>query len=246
MAVKYRIKNAGDCAVTVEFDNEISEKVNQHVVQLKESINKSKLEGIDSVIPTYRALLIQYNPQNITYRLLLDKIDGFINGIATSVDSHSKVFVIPVCYGSEFGPDIDTVAKQNKLMHEEVVKIHSGLDYRIYMLGFTPGFPYLGGMDKRIETPRLEKPRTKIRAGSVGIAGGQTGIYPIDSPGGWQIIGRTPLMLFDKEKESPILLEAGSYIRFKPIDMETYLKIEKTIKLGTYEPEIEFMNKGGV
>ncbi len=245
MTINYKIKHVGDRAITVEFDNEISEKVNRQVDQLKKSVTENKLQGILALIPTYRALLIQYDPQVITFKSLNDRISALMDKINYTSVSSSKVYVIPVCYGDEFGPDIETVSKVNQLSQDEVIDIHSNADYRIYMLGFTPGFPYLGGMDKRIETPRLEKPRTKIYAGSVGIAGGQTGIYPIDSPGGWQIIGRTPLALFDKNKEQPFLLEAGAYIRFKPIDRGTYDAIEKKVASGNYTPVIEMIKKGG-
>jgi KipI family sensor histidine kinase inhibitor len=142
------------------------------------------------------------------------------------------VIEIPTLYGGDSGPDLDYVASHNGLTPEEVVQIHASGTYRIYMLGFTPGFPYLGGMDERIATPRLETPRTKISGGSVGIAGAQTGIYPIDSPGGWQIIGRTPLALYDPQREEPILLQAGESIRFVPIDQETYDRLWQETREG--------------
>lgn len=126
-----------------------------------------------------------------------------------------------------FGIDIKNVASYNNLTVDEVIKIHTSREYLIYMLGFTPGFPYLGGMDERIATPRLEVPRTKIYGGSVGIAGSQTGVYPIDSPGGWQIIGRTPLKLYDENREEQILLRAGDFIKFVPITLDEFIEIEK-------------------
>ncbi|MBQ2183710.1 MAG: 5-oxoprolinase subunit PxpB, partial [Lachnospiraceae bacterium] len=117
----------------------------------------------------------------------------------------------------EYGPDLDYVAEYHQMSKEEVIKLHTEAEYLIYMLGFTPGFSYMGGMDERIATPRLKTPRVLIPAGSVGIAGGQTGIYPIDSPGGWQLIGRTPVRMYDAERQTPILLDAGLHVRFVPI-----------------------------
>ena len=132
-------------------------------------------------------------------------------------------------------PDLANVAEHNGLTEEEVVKIHSSEEYLIYMLGFIAGFPYLGGMDKRIATPRLKSPRVKIEGGSVGIAGEQTGIYPVASPGGWQLIGRTPLKLYDSEREKPVLLESGQYIKFRPVTEEEYKAIEKQVENDTYQ-----------
>lgn len=141
---------------------------------------------------------------------------------------------IPVLYGGEYGPDIENIATHNNLSIEEVIKIHTSGEYLVYMLGFTPGFPYLGGMDKRIATPRLKTPRTKIPGGSVGIAGEQTGVYPIESPGGWQLLGRTPLNFFDPNNEKPFLINAGEYIKFVQISEEEYHKIIEQIKNKTY------------
>ena len=149
--------------------------------------------------------------------------------------SASRVFEIPVCYGGEYGPDIENIAKHAGLTEEEVIEIHSSKDYLIYMLGFLPGFSYLGGLDERIHTPRLANPRIRIPAGSVGIGGSQTGIYPLDSPGGWQLLGMTPVKTYDPEREDPILFEAGNYIRFVPVSEEEYKQIKEQVENGTYE-----------
>ncbi|MDM8533174.1 5-oxoprolinase subunit PxpB [Clostridiaceae bacterium HSG29] len=241
----FKIKFAGDKAISVEFKNEISEETNNYVAALRNLIEDSKTIGIEECIPTYRALTICYNPIELTYEKLEEKINELMGDIESFSNTESKVYVIPVYYGGEFGPDIENVAKQNNLTKKEVVKIHTGVDYRIYMLGFTPGFPYLGGMDETISTPRLVKPRIKVNAGSVGIAGSQTGIYPIDSPGGWQIIGRTPVKLFDIDNEEPVLLNAGNYIRFKSIDYKTYERILKEVNSNTFNIEIKKTTKRG-
>ena len=146
----------------------------------------------------------------------------------------SPVLEIPVLYGGEMGPDLPFVAEHAGLSEEEVIRIHSSTEYLIYMLGFTPGFTYLGGMSEKIATPRLKQPRVKIPAGSVGIAGTQTGVYPIDSPGGWQLIGRTPVKMYDPDRETPILPEAGQYIKFYPVTQEEYDAIRKEVDAGTF------------
>src|SRR5699024_4926794 len=137
---------------------------------------------------------------------------------------NSRMVEIPVLYGGDYGPDLDLVAHRNQLSTEEVIRIHSERDYLVYMIGFAPGFPYVGGMDERIEAPRKENPRQSIPAGSVGIAGKQTGIYPFESPGGWQIIGRTPAQLFLPESNPPTLIQPGDRLRFVPIDEAEYVK----------------------
>lgn len=241
----YRIKAVGDCALTVEFDNVISEEVNQKVAQLQDGLINEKIPGVGPLIPTYRALLIQYDPMLMDYSQLSLVLVKMLGKASSHKKSSSKLYLIPVCYEVSYGPDLETVAKNCGLSSEDVVIKHSERDYRIYMLGFTPGFPYLGGMNEALETPRLAQPRVKIHAGSVGIAGKQTGIYPIDSPGGWQIIGRTPLPLFNQERQPSILLEAGAYIRFIPIDALSYKEIEAEVAAGTYTCEIREKLQGG-
>lgn len=217
---------AGDKSIVVEFGNLISEEINKKVVSLMEAIENSDINNfIDEMIPTYRSLMINYNPLKIDFDSLLKEVKLLEKNIKSSGTIKKNIIEIPVLYGGEYGPDIENVAKHNNLSIEEVIKIHSEKEYLIYMLGFTPGFPYLGGMDERIETPRLKIPRTKIPGGSVGIASKQTGVYPIDSPGGWQLIGRTPLKLYNPDKESPILLKAGNYIKFIPITKEEFDKL---------------------
>ncbi|WP_053955300.1 5-oxoprolinase subunit PxpB [Inediibacterium massiliense] len=229
---------AGEKAVVVEFGNEISETINQKVRAMMIATKKMNIDGMIELIPTYRSLMVQYDPCKIDYETLLMKLQSIEKQLNEIDIPLPKVIEIPTLYGNEYGPDIQNVANHNHLSIEEVVNIHSSKEYLIYMLGFTPGFPYLGGMDEKIATPRLKEPRTKITGGSVGIAGSQTGIYPIDSPGGWQLIGRTPLKLYDAYRKEPILLEAGNYIKFVPINEEKYKKIEDEIKHNTYEYKI--------
>jgi KipI family sensor histidine kinase inhibitor len=226
METKYFL--GGDKSIIVEFGNEINEDINKKVISLMKVIEKSSLKNVvTEMVPTYRSLMINYNPLNIEYDNLISKVKELEQKIKEIKIKEPKIHEIPVCYNNQFGIDIETVANHNNLTVDEVIQIHTSKEYLIYMLGFTPGFPYLGGMDERIATPRLQIPRTKIHAGSVGIAGAQTGVYPIDSPGGWQIIGRTPIKLYDENREQQILLTAGDFIKFVPITLDEFIKIEK-------------------
>jgi KipI family sensor histidine kinase inhibitor len=226
METKYFL--GGDKSIIVEFGNEINEDINKKVISLMKVIEKSSLKNVvTEMVPTYRSLMINYNPLNIEYDNLINKVKELEQKVEEIKIKEPKIHEIPVCYSNQFGIDIETVANHNNLTVEEVIQIHTSKEYLIYMLGFTPGFPYLGGMDERIATPRLQIPRTKIPAGSVGIAGAQTGVYPIDSPGGWQIIGRTPIKLYDENREQQILLTAGDFIKFVPITLDEFIKIEK-------------------
>ncbi len=228
---------AGETGLVVEFGNEISPDINNKIKQLVDFFDCRNDIGIIEILPTYRSLLISYNPLEISFGNLKEIIElAFKNSETNESKSFSREIVeIPVLYGGELGPDLDFVANYNQLSSEEVVKIHSSEEYLIYMIGFTPGFPYVGGMSEKIATPRLQTPRTKIPAGSVGIAANQTGIYPVESPGGWQLIGRTPLQLFDYRKENPFLLDAGHYLSFKPIDQSEFNKISEEVLKGTYQ-----------
>lgn len=171
----------------------------------------------------------------ISYDDLKKRLEILLKMEVTAGEGCRKVYEIPVCYGGEYGPDIENIAEHAGLSVEEVIKIHSSRDYLIYMLGFLPGFCYLGGLDERIHTPRLANPRIKINAGSVGIGGSQTGIYPLDSPGGWQLMGMTPVKTYDPDREIPILVEAGDYIRFVPIDEDEYKRIRELVERGEYQ-----------
>ena len=225
--MKPTISPVGDCAISIDFGQVIDPKINRHIRQTIERIQELKLNGITELVPTYCALLIQYDAMLYSYSDICNLMEPLLEPSATD-DANERVTVIeiPTVYGGEFGPDLGFVASHNNLTEDEVVAIHSGTDYLVYMLGFIPGFTYLGGMDPRIATPRLSSPRTLIPAGSVGIAGAQTGTYPSDSPGGWQIIGRTPVTMYDMSKKQAALLSAGDYVRYVPIDEAKYNRIK--------------------
>ena len=230
-----KISTAGDSALLIEFGQEISTEINARITAFVHLLKAQRIEGVQDMIPAFTSLLINYDPRVVNYKTLTKRLQKLLKLDVNEETSTSRVFEIPVCYGGEYGPDIENIAKNAGLTEEEVIKIHSSKDYLIYMLGFLPGFSYLGGLDERIHTPRLANPRIRIPAGSVGIGGSQTGIYRLDSPGGWQLLGLTPVKTYDPERENPILFEAGDYIRFVPVSEEEYLKIKEQVENGTYE-----------
>lgn len=284
-----KIKISGDDAIVVEFGDGIHPEINAEVQKLMRILEETDADYIVEMVPTYRSLLVQYNPLLITFReiseAVLEKIfeknagkkakKNINNGIKnawfipgnreTSFQRETesqferlqyggvnvqageygggdyvRLIEVPTLYGGEHGADLSVVAETNGLREVDVVRIHSGRDYLVYMLGFMPGFPYLGGLDERIHTPRLSSPRTKIPAGSVGIAEGQTGIYPSASPGGWRLIGRTPLRLYDPDAEHPVFISAGDYIRYIPIGIAEFSRLEKKRGLG---PKIRLVHR---
>lgn len=215
----------GDTSLTVEFGNEISPAINARIRAFNIALENSGIKGIVETVPTYRSLMVHYDPGVILYGSLVKKLESLLGQLDSIEIPPSEVLEIPVLYGGEEGPDLAFVAENAGKTPEEVIRIHTSTEYLIHMLGFTPGFTYLGGMSEEIATPRLKTPRVKIPAGSVGIAGAQTGVYPIDSPGGWQLIGRTPVRMYDPDRATPILPQAGQYIKFYPIDKAEYDRI---------------------
>jgi KipI family sensor histidine kinase inhibitor len=241
--MKPTISPVGDCAISIDFGQVIDPKINRHIRQIIEQIKDLQLDGIIELVPTYCALLVQYDAMVYSYSDICRILEPTLQeSVTDSANELVTIVEIPTVYGGEFGPDLGFVASHNHLSEAEVVSIHSGTDYLVYMLGFIPGFTYLGGMDPRIATPRLSSPRTLIPAGSVGIAGEQTGTYPSDSPGGWQIIGRTPLTMYDMSKKQAALLRAGDYVRYVPIDENEFHRIKS---LGMeYIPSIYEIESG--
>ena len=241
--MKPTISPVGDRAISIDFGQVIDPKINRHIRQTIERIKELQLEGIIELVPTYCALLVEYDAMLYSYSEICNIIEPTLEeGMTDTTNELVTVVEVPTVYGGEFGPDLSFVATHNHLSEDEVVSIHSGTDYLVYMLGFIPGFTYLGGMDSRIATPRLSSPRTLIPAGSVGIAGEQTGTYPSDSPGGWQIIGRTPVTMYDMSKAQVALLNAGDYVRYVPIDESEFHRIKS---LGSdYVPVIREVEVG--
>lgn len=233
-----KVMPAGDSALVVEFGNEINEAVNEKVHALAKKIRQKNIPGITEMIPTFRSLLVSYDMLQISYSKLSVMLSVLSRELEMNQAAHHRIVKIPCCYGARFGADLTDMERLTGLSREEIIELHSSVDYKIYMLGFLTGFVYLGGLDKRLEVPRLDTPRVRIGKGAVGIGGNQTGIYPMDSPGGWRLIGGTPVDLYDPEREDPVLLRAGEYIRFVPISIMDYYDIRQEILKGTYSLDV--------
>ena len=198
----------------MEYGDVIDPVINKKVRAMAMMMEKEPIKGVLETIPTYRSLLIIYDPTTTNPTKLEKEIIALEKRLSQIKIPPSETVEIPVCYGGEFGPDIQFVAKHNSITEADVVRIHSTAEYTIYMIGFTPGFPFLGGLPKELHTPRLETPRSFVPERSVGIANNQTGIYPLASPGGWQLIGKTPLKLFSPEHTNPFIYKVGDRIKF--------------------------------
>jgi KipI family sensor histidine kinase inhibitor len=234
MAEATRYLVAGDAAIVVEFGDRIDPAINRRVRELCLALDRARVDGVSDLVPTYRSLLVNYDPRVTRFDALRERLADIETSLAATPVPPPRVVEVPTSYGGEFGPDLPFVAEHAGLTADEVVAIHSSAHYLVYMMGFSPGFTYLGGMSERIAAPRLKTPRTAIPAGSVGIAQQQTGIYPVESPGGWQLIGRTPVRLFDPSHKPPVIVEAGDYIKFVPVNRDEYQRIEDGLKAGTW------------
>ena len=226
--------HAGDQAVVVEFGSEIDPEINALVHRTADAIEVSDIRGVLELVPTYRSLLIYYDPLQVSLPELQAQISDLAIGEGETGDEF-RIVEIPTLYGGEHGPDLEFVAENAGMTETEVIALHSGTDYLVYTMGFSPGFPYLGGLDARLHTPRLQSPRILIPAGSVGIAESQTGLYPVASPGGWRLIGRSPLKLFDPYASPPTVINAGDRVRFVALeDAAAYGEIDRQVQNGTY------------
>lgn len=225
----FRAVPAGDAAVLLEFGSEIDEEVNEEAQRLAQALLAVPPEGVYGVVPAYTTVLIEYNPLITSSDAVVDHANSL-----TQLDANlpSRRFLVPTCYGGDFGPDLAEVAERLRLSPARVVERHAGQDFRIFCLGFSPGFPLCGILPDDLETPRRPTPRPKVPAGSVGLAGRQTGVYPATSPGGWQLIGRTPVPLFDVHKDPPVVFRPGDSLRFVPITDTEYRRLESAAACG--------------
>jgi inhibitor of KinA len=201
----------------VQLGDRIDRETFMRIRALADRLERKPPRGMLEYVPAFTTLAVYYDPLAVTFHDIAAQLASAAADGSTTDNPHPRVVEIPVCYGGDFGPDLDHVAAHTGLSSDEVIAIHSGAEYLVHVLGFAPGFPYLGGMSPRLATPRRDSPRLKVPAGSVGIAGDQTGVYPLETPGGWQIIGRTPLALFRATDNPPALLRAGDIVRFRPI-----------------------------
>lgn len=234
--IEFSIKPLGDSALIVRLGEGIDTTIHEKVKNLSELLTEYPFEGFIEFVPAYNNITVYYNPYivHISQKgtsTAFEKVCTHMNKLAKQIkikkNENPRLVSIPVCYGGEFGPDLENVALYHNMTQEEVIRIHSESECLVYMLGFAPGFPFMGGMDTRIATPRKKTPRLSIQPGSVGIAGKQTGVYPLETPGGWQIIGRTPLNLFLPHMSPPTLIESGDKIRFVPISPNDFLKYKE-------------------
>lgn len=228
----------GDRALAVEFGREVDESVNARVHCLAARIKELHDPAVIETVPAFATLLVHYEPAFRKYGPMCAWIRTILKQMSETETARRRIVKIPVCYGARFGADLHDMERLLHMDMDEIIAIHSARDYKVYMLGFLPGFPYLGGLDERIACPRLASPRVKIPAGSVGIGGSQTGIYPMASPGGWRLIGQTPLAMYDPNRKEPTLLMAGDYVRFVPVSLDEWYEIRRAVDRGEYEPEI--------
>lgn len=224
----------GKDALLINFEQRIAPDISEKVSQLKEYLQQQP--SIRALIPAYCSLTVVFNPHQTSFDLLVAFIQEFSFEKSNQKDE-KKIFHIPICYATEFALDLENLAQQLSLSTKEIIKLHTENSYHTYMIGFLPGFPYLGKTDDQLNCKRLAQPRKQVAAGSVGLAGNQTGIYPMDAPGGWQIIGKTPLPIFKPSQEKDFLFETGDKVRFAPISFSEFKDIENEIKSGTFKWE---------
>jgi len=219
----------GDRGLLVEFGDEISREINEKVRRMALVVQDDIREGIVEVVPTYRSLLITYNPLLLPVEDLKKRLKRIEEGLQQAPLPEPKLTRIPAVYGGHYGPDLEEVARYHQISPEKVIQLHCSKPYLIYMIGFMPGYPYMGELPEELVTPRLKTPRLVVPKGSVAIAQRQTGIYSMESPGGWQILGRTPMELFDPEQDPPALLQMGDLVQFYPVTEEEFRNIQAQI-----------------
>jgi inhibitor of KinA len=230
----YRIYPCGDHAVTIEFGDAINIAINEKVISVFSALKKEKMAGVLDIIPSYHTVTVVYDisklkrqhPSNSVYEMMRGRLQELAAASLASDPAENRLIKIPVCYDPPLGPDLTSLAALHQLSVDEVVQLHTATTYRVYMIGFLPGFAYMGTVNEKLITARKESPRTIVPKGSVGIAGAQTGIYPFDSPGGWQLIGQTPLNMFSAGKEQPCYLQPGDSVQFYAVSLKEFKKLQ--------------------
>lgn len=234
-----RLLPAGDGAVSVELGDEISRDANARALTLERLLLDARVPGLVDTVPSFRSLLVQYDPRILPWPALRARLLELSDRLADAPPPPGRRVELPCAYGGVHGPDLDEVARRLNLTSTEVVDLHAGAEHYVYFVGFTPGLPYMAGHSERLTIPRLDRPRTKTPVGSVGIGGTQTSIYSVESPGGFWLLGRTPLRLYDPASPEPILLRAGDRVRFRPIAGAEFDTIAAAVAAGAYRPRIE-------
>ena len=235
---EYEILPVGDQAVLIEFGNVIDEEINKKVIMISNSIRNHSITGVIDVLSSYRSVMVFYDNSKTNFFRLKKTIKKISITKDNSTDVKARKLLIPVCYEDEYSIDLYDMESALGLSKDEIISIHAECEYKVYMLGFLPGFVYLGGLDKRIHMPRLVTPRTTIPERSVGIGGNQTGVYPMESPGGWRLIGKTPVDFYNPQKAEPILCQPGDYIQFFKITSSEYKAIRTDVQQGNYVVDV--------
>jgi inhibitor of KinA len=233
-----RFLPAGDLALSVELGEEISVDVNTRVRALEYLIAQKAVPGVVETVPSYRALLVYYDPSVVGYDALCGELAALAEQATNTAMPPAREVELPCCYDGELGPDLEAAAQRLALPVDELVRLHGGAEYVVYFIGFTPGLPYMTGAPERLTIARLDSPRVKVPAGSVAIGGSQCCIYPVESPGGFWLLGRTPVRLYDPDRPEPILLKPGDRVRFRQIDRREYDDIAARVAAGRFRPVI--------
>jgi len=233
-----RFLPAGDLAVSVELGEEISVEVNTRVRALEYLIDQKAVPGVVETVPTYRALLVYYDPSIVGYEALCAELASLAEQATTTAMPPAREVELPCCYDGELGPDLEAAARRLELPVDELVRLHAAAEYLVYFIGFTPGLPYMTGAPERLTIPRLDTPRVKVPAGSVAIGGIQCCIYSVESPGGFWLLGRTPVRLYDPDAAEPILLRPGDRVRFRRVERREFDEIAARAAAGRLSPVI--------
>lgn len=235
-------KPYGDRAILVTWESKIDRDILMDILNFKAKIEKSDIKQIIELKHTYNSLIISYNSKITNLNEEIANIDKIYNKAGKPVKITSKLWKIPVCYEAEFAVDLETFATSKGMTKDAVINLHSASSYLVYFIGFLPGFLYLGGLDEKLHLPRKSSPELKVPKGAVAIGGNQTGIYPNESPGGWHIIGNTPVNFFDIEKEPPCFAQPGDEVLFVPVSSKKYHDIKTLVEAGVYEIESEVLH----
>jgi KipI family sensor histidine kinase inhibitor len=228
-----RFLPCGDTAIAVEFGDRIDRTLSNRVLALRSRMGSADIRGVVETVPTYRSLLIHYDPLQTSASEVIKTVETLVTGEA-AIDETRHLWRVPVCYEGDFGPDLPSVAEQSGLRVDQVVSLHAATRYHVYMIGFLPGYPYMGDVPAPLTLPRRSDPRIKVPPGSVAIATTMTAIYPVESPGGWHLIGRTPIRIFDPRMSPPALFAPGDAVEFEPIDRVTFAKLRAASDNGGY------------
>jgi KipI family sensor histidine kinase inhibitor len=239
-----RLLPCGDQALSVELGDEVNRELNARVLALEYLLQQKHLPGVGETVPSYRALLVYYDPLVIGYDDLVATLRELCARARPEVLPPARTVELPCCYGGEMGFELEAAAQKLGLPPDEVARLHAGADYYTYFVGFTPGLPYMTGMPKELTIPRLQNPRTKTPPGSVSIGGIQCCIYSVESPGGFWVLGRTPVRLYDPAAPDPILLRAGDHVRFRAIDRAEFDAIAALVEAGRYAARISVAGSG--